>query len=275
MVKVANWRGAVIYGAACAAAFGVYLVVHLAPDFPNSLTHYAGYVNTYVVAGNVGVNFFDLLPNYILPFMIFLAPVEILVYIIPGVILLRWGTALDRIITVTLWASVVVVVGAGSTTYGYMALFAPFVAYVAARAMRHQITVLVGVFVLIPALLSAPVYDLMTEIDANTNARQFAELDQLTWRIPEGVTVLGEDEFWYTLHPRRKFIGLLGLSYFAGRSELSRTEAMDALDMAFVICRNESILCSAADESGAFALETPFDVAMGNYLLYKRVDDGP
>jgi len=265
------WRPLALYIAGCALACAAWVALHFLPDPAARWEGLRAFAASYAAenAGRLAGNPLEALTGYFFSFSVRLSPGEWLL-LAPAVGGLFWrGAALDRRVGAIIVAGLVTLVFPWGGSYGYLALLAPFFAYAVGRLCRTERAVMVGVFVLLAAQVSTPLHDLSAERAARYNALTLAEADLLTWQIPESVTVLGEDRFWFTLHPGRRFIGWHGLSAAMRVYGIPADEAIERLGVDIVICREDDPR-RLAIENAPFAPPTDFTITDGNYLVYRR-----
>lgn len=265
------WRQPVLYAAGCTLACAAFAALHFLPDPAAQWQGLQTFAASYAAenAGRLAANPLDALVGYFFSFSHKLSPAEWLL-VTPAVgALFCHGTGRERWIGAIIVAGLVTLVFPWSGSYGYLALLAPFFAYAVGHFLRTERTVMVGVFVLLVAQLSAPIHDLSAERLARYNVQTLAEADLLTWQIPEGVTVLGDDKFWFTLHAGRRFIGWHGLNAAMRIYQVNAQEALEQLGVDIVICREDDPRCPATDDA-RFAPPTDFTITDGNYLVYRR-----
>lgn len=265
------WRQPTLYAAGCALACAAFAALHFLPAPAAQWQSLRIFAASYAAenAGRLASNPLDALVGYFFTFSYKLSPAEWLLVVLAVGALFWHGTGRERWIGAIILAGLVTLVFPWSGSYGYLALLAPFFAYAVGRFLRTEQTVMVGVFVLLVAQLSAPIHDLSVEQLARYNAQTLAEADLLTWQIPEGVTVLGEDKFWFTLHAGRRFIGWHGLNAAMRIYQIDAQEALERLGVDIVICREDNSRCPATDNT-RFAPPTDFTITDGNYLVYRH-----
>jgi hypothetical protein len=196
----------------------------------------------------------------------FLSPAEVIVVI--AVLLL--GARNNQRLLLVFVVALLLAIAIRSASYGYLMVFTPFVAYFAAQAFRSQAAVKLGAFLLIPALLSAPIYDMERAVDVRPNQREIDEVDLLSWRVPPGSTVLAEEIFWITLHDEVNFVGRPGPALIARLQNKTPLEAAKALGVDVVICDEGDI---AMCDIGAQLFGEPyeFNVTNAHYLMYSAL----
>ncbi len=265
------WRAALLYAAGCALACMGWAILHFLPDPAAQWQGLRAFAASYAAenTGRLAGNPLQTLLNYFFSFSLKLSPAEWLL-VVPAIgLLFRRGTNGNRQVGAIIAAGLVTLVFPWSGTYGYLALLAPFFAYAVGHAIRTERAVMISVFVLLAAQVSAPLHDLSAERLARYNTLTLAEADLLTWQIPEGVTVLGEDKFWFTLHTGRRFLGWHGLYAAMRVYDLPAEEVLERLGVDVVICKEDDSRCPATGNP-RFAPPTDFTITDGNYLVYRR-----
>ncbi|NDJ60848.1 MAG: hypothetical protein GYB67_06965 [Chloroflexi bacterium] len=266
--RTRRFRPLLLYGLGCGVALGVYGFTRFVLD-PTGWERFTDYFAYYRALGNFrgGV---DRLVGYYGRFNLILAPAELLTISAAVVAVICCGTPTQRWVVVTAIGGLLALILGVGGSYGYLALFAPFIAYVLAVALRWRVTVIVGAFVLLPALAAAPLRDMAVEIDADLNRRLLAEVDLLSWQIPAGAAVVGDDVFWFTLGADRAFVGWNGLKVYAGVHDLDLAGALNALAVDVAICFEVDVAHCAAAEAAGFAPPTEFVITRGRYWVYQR-----
>ncbi len=266
-----RWRDLLSYAAACAGAGGLFLALHFLPDPTLKLSQYSAYTtHFYAELGKLTVNPLGFL-NFI-SISSLLSPLEIVVVIAGVVITWRVGRGKDRLIVVIFAATALVLMTLGMTSYGYLLVLAPFIAYFSARALTPQASwsrgiVILGVFVLLPALISAPVYDMTSAMQDQSNQRTLAEVDLLSWRIPDGATVWADPLFWFTLNDRVTFVGRTGPDQVALERGISLLDAVKSLGVDVVICADgDQAMCAVGEQ--LFGAPYVFQTTNQRFLMY-------
>jgi hypothetical protein len=271
-----DWQYVLIYGAGCSAAGALYAAGHFLPNVQANLDQYRAFTLSYQQSNALGfANPFAWLGGYITRFSLILSPVEIVVLGGAFALLIWRGSRQDRLIGLMVGAAFVLLPTFIRTSFGYMAMFAPFAAYAAARACRWQLVMVIGAFVLLPSLSAAPLQDMALDTSLNLNERLLAEVDLLTWRIPAGMTVVGDDVFWFTLHQNRRFIGWEGVWRYASIHQITPDEAVRELNVDVLICfAEEPDRCALASPE---MYEPPIDfvITRGRYLIFVRRPSTP
>ncbi|MEO8391677.1 MAG: hypothetical protein ABI700_01675 [Chloroflexota bacterium] len=259
----ASWRHVLIYGVVCTLAVGAYLAIHFLPDVATNVTNYLNYTKVYY-SGSLGFDFARVLQFGRIS--AFLSPVELIVVIAVMVL----GARNDQRLLLVFAVTALLVMAIRSASYGYLMVFTPFVAYFAARVFRSQAVVTLGAFLLIPSLLSVPIYDTATAIDFHSNQREIDEADLLTWRVPPGSTVLAEEIFWITLHDEVNFMGRPGPALIARLQNKTPLEAAKALGVDVVICnQDDTAMCDIGAQ--LFGEPYEFNVTNAHYLMYSAL----
>jgi len=272
-----EWRLVVLYGICCALSLALYVAVRFLPYLPDIQTQLSGYgrfATSYSQGNNLG-NFhspFNLLINYLLRFSLILSPIEFIVVTGALVVCWRWGTSAQRWLLMTFILAFVIAVSVTGFAFGYGMIFVPLVAYAAACALRSRRIVLLSSFVLMPALIAAPVDDLLFTIQTRPNETYLSSLDELTPHVPTGITIIGENAFWFTLHFQRYFIGVEGFRIYSlehpGRTQ---KEQMQDLDVDALLCDKNNESCNDLGAIGLFTAPETYVVNNSTYLFYKRL----
>jgi hypothetical protein len=258
-----SWRELLIYSTVCMLAVAAYLAIHFLPDVSTSVNSYLNYTKIYY-SGSLGFDFGKLLQ--FASVSAFLSPAEVIVVIA----VMYLGAQTDRRLLLIFTAMALLAIAIRSASYGYLMVFTPFIAYFCARAFRSQAVVTLGAFLLIPALLSAPIYDMVTAIDLRPNQREVDEVDLLSWRIPSGSTVLAEEIFWITLHDKVNFVGRPGPTLIARLQNKTPLEAAKALGVDVVICNEDDTgMCDIGAQ--LFGSPYEFNVTNAHYLMYSAL----
>lgn len=266
-----RWCEVAAYAAGCALAGVGFAALHFLPDITGQFRHWQDFVRVYADDNAHRAGAIRSTLRYLWHFSTALSPAELLL-IAAGVIgALRSGSRLDRRLVAIVLSGLLVAIYPQAAGYGYLVLLAPFLAFLAASLCYTERRIMIVVFVLIPALVSAPLLDLATEIETNDNALLMNESALLTWQIPEGSTVVGEDRFWLTLSSEgRNFIGQRGVRATMLLEGVDMQTALKQLDISVVICRENTLFCDEVGQLPLFGTPTDFSVTDGNYLLYRR-----
>ena len=263
LAKQLRWRLVFLYAGLCALGVLIYAAIQFLPDVAQNLHGYSEYMTAYY-SGGPGFDFTHILNFLRISFS--LSPVEIIV--VSGVLVLAWRT--DRVLAAFVGVSLLLTMSIRSASYGYLTVFAPFIAYLAARTFRSQVVITLGAFLLIPAFISAPIYDMSTAVNLQTNRRTIEEVDLLSWRVPEGSTVWGDTVFWFTLHDRVNFIGWYGPLDIARAEGTTMLDVVKQLGVDVIICSSENpTMCSIGQE--LFGDPYEFNVTNAHYLMYSRL----
>ncbi len=268
-----EWQSVFIYGVGCALSLGLYLAVRFLPDFQTQLSGYQRFSAVYALqTGFGGVHFpLETLMNYHLRFSLILSPVEFITVVSVLVFCWRWGTSADRWLLLTFVFAWGIMQISASFTYGYWTLFVPLVAYAAARALRSRRTLLIGSFVVMPALVAAPITDMLTAIQTRPNQTYLSSLDQMSANIPTGITIVGESAFWFTLHSQREFIGIDGFwIYSSGHQEQTAADDVKTLGVDALLCSEGNSSCDGIVATNLFNAPETYTINNTNYLLYWR-----
>lgn len=266
-----GWRPVAAYAAGCALAGLGYAAFHFLPDISGQFGHWQDFVRVYADDNAHRAGSARGTLRYFWDFSTTLSPAE-LPLIAAGVIgALRGGSRLDRRLAALVLAGLLVAIYPQAASYGYLVLIAPFLAILVASLCRAERRVMIVVFALAPALVAAPLLDLGVETKANDNELLMSESALLTWQIPEGSTVVGDDRFWLTLSSEgRDFIGRRGVHAKMMLDGVDLPTALERLAVSAVICRENTPFCDEVGHTPLFAPPVDFTVTDGNYLLYRR-----
>lgn len=266
LVRQIGWRQVFLYAGVCALGVLIYAAYQFLPDVTASLRGFNLYMTTYY-GGGFGFSFAHVIDHLRNNFAI--APLELVAAL--AVLALAWRT--DRLLALIVAVSALLTMAIRSGSYGYLTVLAPFFAYLAARVFRSQAVVTLGAFVLIPALLSAPIYDMATAVDQQVNRRTLEEVDLLSWRIPDGATVWGDAVFWFTLHDRVDFVGRVAPFDLAIAEGITPFEAARQLGVDVVICtRDNPAMCNIGEQ--LFGAPYEFNVTNARYEVYSAQGSG-
>lgn len=268
-----RWAGILAYALGCIVAGLAFLLIHFLPDFAANWDHFRTFLQVYMGDNQgraLGANIFGGIA-YFGRFNMVISPVEIIIILGPTLWLLWRGTTLDRTVASLSLAALVTMFFPWAGGYTYFALAGPFVAYTAARVCRNEYLTMLALFVVAPAMVAAPVFDLYTETALGENHLMLEEASQIIWQIPEDTTILGDDQFWYILHDQgREFIGWHGVQSLEQILDLSREQVLNELDIDIVICEEANSRCTALAQYSIFAEPTDFTITRGNFLIYRR-----
>lgn len=269
-LQSSRWADILFYAAGCTIAGSLFFVSHFLPDFPTQWANFQSFSASYAVE-NAGRVFQEpgILLQYFTYFNFVLSPAEFGLVLIGVVSLFRQPTGRDRWIGAALLVGVITILYPWAGSYGYLALISPFIAFAIGHSWREERTIMVGVFVLLVAVAGSAIFDMTSETHSAENTMLLEEASQLSWQIPEGTTLVGEDKFWFTLHHTRRFIGNHGLNAASRIYDISRAEAINRLGADIVICKEGSLLCEDAVQAG-LGNPTDFTITDGNYLVYRR-----
>ncbi len=261
-----NWRQAATYALGGLTALGLYALRFL-PDPVGNLRLYAALVRYYDQNGLIGLRWsLATLMDYHLRFALLLSPAEIGLF---GLALVGLWQGARRSALTLLMGGTLMLTGF-AVSYGYWAVFAPFVAYGVALALRRQGRLAAGL-VLILATALAPLRDMAAAFSANANAETLAQTDLLTGQFPPGSIVVGDDVFWFTLHEQRTFVGWVGLERFAVITGLRLEEALTVLEADAAICDDrQTARCARLRRSGLFAPPLRFRAGGQSYWIFQR-----
>jgi hypothetical protein len=156
--------------------------------------------------------------------------------------------------------------------YGYMVVFAPVIAYAVGRVTRSRIAVLGGIFILMPALASAPIFDLARAVQVDVNQRIFDPDSVMLDAIPEDTILIADDRLWFTLYPQRTFIGWNGLSTFIRVNQIDIRAALTTLKVEAVVCSQEyASRCDRIKDLGMFQPPIEYETPDEIYSVYWRI----
>ena len=263
LMRCASWKHVLIYSLVCALSVVVYLALHFLPDISQNVHNYLNYTIVYYGSG-LGFDF-----GKVFQFgqvSMFLSPVEVVVVVAVLLLSLR----ADRLLALGVAIALLLVIALYSASYGYLMVLTPFIAYLAARIFRSQAVVTLGAFLLIPALLAVPIYDMATAVELRSNERQIDEVNLLSWRVPAGSTVLAEEIFWITLHDKVTFVGRPAPALFARLQNETPLEAAKALGVDVVICNiDDPAMCDIGAQ--LFGAPYEFNVTDAHYRMYSAL----
>ncbi len=265
VLLVVQRRQAIVYALGGLIALGLYALRFL-PDPASGLHTYATFVRYYDQTGLIGLRWpLDALWNYHLRFALLLSPAEVALFVLALVGL--WQGARRTALTVLLGGTLMLT--GFTVSYGYWAVFAPFVAYGVALALRGK-RLAVGL-VLIAAAAFTPLRDMSAALLTDANAQALAQADLMTGQFPPGIVVVADEIFWFTLHNQRNFIGWEGLERFALINTLSLREALVALQADAVICADsDTARYAQLLRSGLFAQPLRFRAGGQSYWIFQR-----
>lgn len=268
-LRQTDWQAVAIYAAGSLIAGLIYAGVHFLPDFPAQLGMYRRHL-TFYSSEALQLARLSRLFNYFTAFTLALSPAELLIAGLGlGLLFLRGRDAEKWLAAAVLlgFLGIYLVIG---KSYGYLTFFAPITAYALARACRTEARVMVGAFVLLPALLSPVIHDYTSEYRVNWNRATLDEYDLLTWQIPENTTVMADPIFWFTLHDNRDVLSWNALN-LNQRMEpgVSRADVIERLDVDIMICEEGTVFCTIAEDNG-FEQSSEFRITSGNYLIYQQ-----
>ncbi len=247
----------------------LYFAIRLLPDIPLDLQRYLNFATVYRSFMSSSMLSLTPLGDHIRSSLV-LSPVESVTIIGACIILIKSSEITDRLMVILMLLGVLAVsliIGGG---YLYMVMFSPLAAYIVARVYKGQLTVLIGAFVLLPALLAAPMTDLSAAIQDNSTQAEIAEADLLTRQISQRVTIVAPDIFWFTLHADRQFIGWFGLGLYVQENKISFSEAFDTINIDIAICFEANKDICDLIPPNLFAPPSAFYTPRGKYLIYRR-----
>ncbi|MEO0561329.1 MAG: hypothetical protein AAF125_04410, partial [Chloroflexota bacterium] len=260
-----------VYLGGCVFAALGYILVHFAPDFATQWANFQLAQNTYVVMGSVssGSPVIPLASTHRFSFV--LSPIELFA-VYAALFGLAWrGTAAERGLLVAVGAAQLTIHSVLGGSFGYQMVFVPFAVYAAARALHGRAAWIIAGFVLLPVMAAAPLNDMLMDWRLRINERAIAELDLLTWRVPEGGTVVGDDLFWLTLHDRADFLGHSALIHYRAGNALTNEQMLGHIAPDMVVCKPDVPDQAGLCELAAVHFETPpetFEITNGTYLVF-------
>lgn len=233
----ANSVYVVTYGAATILAGMSYFALHFLPDISANLQHYRDFSQLYASLTTLGElrDPFPTLLNYYAKFSMILSPVEIVI-VVPALLLLSRRSPADRRLLMISGLTLLFLPILATSSYGYLVLFTPFLAYAVAATWSSRLMLMGGMAVLLPALVILPANDMVAATSRQKNAHIVAETSPLLEAIPPGSVVVGEPLFWFELHPERTFVGWTGVSRLNRLNGLSTEANLRALNVDVVIC---------------------------------------
>ena len=270
-----NWQYVAIYMITAAIACLAYLVAHFLPDLQASITGFSQFTRIKSDVSAAGEFRNPLLPlfNYHIHFSLLLSPIE---FVIVAFSLIRlWQSQLpaDR------WIAAIIIGSAGlmlmltPATYGYWTMYTPFIAYAIARMTTMRFTSRLATFVLIPALIAAPAYDLYQATVEKPNQKRLAEAETITSMFEPGSTILGEPLFWFTLHADHNYIGWTGFGRYRMVYDTSYAETMAILDPDSVICWTGYDSCVRVTTLDQFSEPIEVEVDDNIYYVFHRLEE--
>ena len=266
-----RWRGVAAYAAGCALAGFGFSPLHFLPDIPGQFRHWQDFVRVYADDNAHRVGSAQGVLRYLWSFSATLSPAELPLIAVSVMGVLHSGSRLDRRLAALVLAGLLLAIYPQAASYGYLVLLAPFLAFLAASLCYTERRVMIVVFVLVPALVSAPLLDLAVETESGDNALLMDESALLTRQIPEGSAVVGEDRFWLALSSEgRGFIGQRGVHAKMLLDSVDLQTALEQLGVSAVICRENTLFCDEVGRLPLFGPPSDFTATDGNYLLYRR-----
>jgi hypothetical protein len=275
----------VLYAAVSFGSITAYYAGQFLPDINASLEHYRAFLQFYgrvTDLGAVQLNTTLSVLSLLARFSLILSPVELMGGLLAMGFLWYVGSWAERWMLAVIAVSFVVISLFAPLSYGYLAVFAPFMAYAVARsvlpapsataAQRAVYARLQPVvcFVFIPALLAAPIFDMSAAVEQRGNETLLQAVDTLTPAIPPGTTVVADDVFWFTLHPGRTVLGQIGLVNYMRIHNFTYPEAIKALKVDALLCVDGDRRCPTIVATGLFGEPTEYTLAGSLYRLYWR-----
>ena len=268
-----RWLFVAGYALGCLLAGLAFLAGHFLPDPAAQWEAFQAFSRRYASGTNFGEarDIWNYLFNFQVRFSTSLSPLELLAGLLAFALLWRQGTQAGRILVLLAFFQAAIMVAFLNTSFGYWVLFAPWVAYALASALRTRGWLMIGSFALLPALLAAPTHDFVYDISRQSNQKTIAQTDALVPQFPENITLVGEPVFWFSLHQQRNFIGWTGVGILQQRSELSTVEMLQRINPAAVICLvDDGNRCERTEGSGLFSRFTEVKIDSQNFRIYWR-----
>lgn len=275
----AHW---IVYGLACTAAILAFYIGQFLPNIADGYAGYQRFTEFYVEYGGLSSlssdpaqlvtrqlqNLFD----YLIRFNIALSPVEGVFIIGALVYLARRNAVFDHNLAWICALTALLLLTVILSSYNYWVLFAPFIAYGIARLCEVKRLTVVGSFVLIPALVSAPIYDMVTAVHQRPNHQQIVAAEAISEMFPEGITLVGESLFWFTLHQNRNYIHWSGIVRLMLAQEKTWEEVMVDLNVDMAICWSQENNCRRTINIGLF--DEPQEVVVNGerYWVFRRAN---
>ncbi|MCB9453806.1 MAG: hypothetical protein H6672_20435 [Anaerolineaceae bacterium] len=272
--RLFNIRYMLVYGIAVAVSGGLYFAGHFLPDVQANWVHYQAFSSVYTSVTSLGSlrDPWPVLADYFMRFNMILSPAELLI-VLPALVLFWRRFPSDRWLVGAMGLTLVLALLFIPPSYGYLALFAPLVAYAVASVWQSRTLFTLGISVLLPALVALPVYDLTAATQQHHNAEAIAQTTPLLEEIPEGSIVVGEPLFWFSLHPNRQFIGWTGVSRLVRLYGIPFEQVLDNLEVDVTICwSGYEDRCNRITAQGAFSEPSAFVVNGETYWISWRLD---
>ena len=270
-----NWQPVFFYAVSCGLMLMFYVGVHLLPDVQAALHGYQQFNSVYASETGFGQLHLpiDALLTYHLRFSLILSPAEFLASL--AVLLLLWhqGTVAERWTLLCFGVALLFMLFVVRFSFGYWVLFAPLVVYAVVRALRSPWIWTIGCLVVLPAMVAAPVYDLVAAIQTQPNQIRLQALDALTPLFPSGITMIGDDIFWFNLHTQRTFVGVSGFWMYFSSYNGTVEEAIRTLGVDAIICRQGDDHCAEIVNAGDFGQPSLHTVADSVYMVYWQTED--
>lgn len=266
-----TWQAVAAYAAGCATAGLLMLAIYIISNQPDPLNTFHTTAQAYQAENSRWLHVSAESLGYLFRRYARLSPVEGLLVLVATGGALWHGTSLDRRVVVLLVLATITAVFPWFLLEGYLALLTPFMAYLIARTLRLELPAMIILFALLPAVFSSTLSDMHGEMLAADNTRMIAEADLLTWQIPENITVVGENKFWFTLHEHRRFVSWVGVKHYADLYSTDLQSALRELDVEVAFCLEGSDPCMLLAASPDYSMPTDFTISDGNYLVFRRV----
>lgn len=271
--KMDGWWLVLTYAGGAALASALYIIVRFVPNTAEQWENFQGMQTAYLAMGSIGSVFF---PSWQSAhrFSLVMSPIEVVT--VYGALLGLWwmGSRWERgLVLMVGFAQIVTYLLVGSS-FGYHMVFLPIVGYAAARVIvRWRVGLLIGAFVVLPSMAAPMLNDMVSEYRLDINNRLIAELDLLTWRVPEGATVIGDDMFWLTLYDKADYISHTSVIMYTVEHDITREQFLEHAQPDMVICRpdlqSQVWLCDLAELYFDDEPE-PFTITDGTFLIYQR-----
>jgi hypothetical protein len=266
-----NWQYVGVYVAACALSILLYVIVHFSSNPQTSLDSFRQFSSLYFTQSrSLGPRLpFDNLVNVQLRYGLSLSPVELITLVLATMVVWRSGRSNDRWVLAPFGISLILLFGFFQFSYSYWVLFAPALAYIAARALRSKTAILIGTFVLAPALLSPPIHDMIYATQQQFNQHEIDTTAALADQIPADATILGEPIFWFSLHSTHNYIGWTGAGFYSKLHNLTLQESLEVINPDVVTCwQGTSERCTLVSDTGLYEPPKEFIVGENRYWIF-------
>jgi hypothetical protein len=235
-----EWHFIVLYTLASGLSLAAYFVGQFWPDLADGYQRYQLFTEFYTnnaALKMMGAPITEIIAQqaerlfgYHLRFNLILSPVEIL--FITGSMMALWRCRRpeDRWLLLTISLAFVGLHAVLQPTYGYWAIFSPWIAYASARLWATPAARALAAFALIPALAAPMAFDLITATVERENSTEVAESAQIVDWFAPGSTIISESSFWIALHPQYNVIHWSGIGRYGRPRDLNRTETLSVFD---------------------------------------------